>query len=326
MAQLKLLLSDRRTKAMDAIDRVAVIGAGAMGTGLAVHLSGHGAEVTLVDHRQSNLQAARAEVDAITAFLAEHDPSTDQAGRRRKRISYSLDLEEGVADVGLVLETVSEDLATKRDVIATAASANGSAILATNTSSLRLSAIAEAIPDDAGRFVGAHWWYPPYLLRPVEVVSQEAAEPATVDTLAAFIEAVDRDPIRVRRDVPGFVWNRVQFAVIRECLHLAQHGVASIEDINRAVRDGYARRTAVIGPFETIDIAGLELFKTVAEGLYPHLCDRDSPHDLFMEYLDRGRGGVESGAGFFDHEAAPDEIKRDRDERLAELLRLFAAG
>lgn len=309
---------------MDAIERTAVVGAGAMGTGLAVHLARHGVDVTLVDHRRSNIDTAKTEIETITDFLADHGLTTDQGPRPQDRITYSVDLEAGVADVGLVLESASEDLETKREIFATAA-ANSAAILATNTSSLRLSAIAEAIPAAADRFAGSHWWYPPYLLRPVEVVSHEATDQAAVDALTAFIEAVDRDPILVDRDVPGFVWNRIQFAVIRECLHLAQHEVASIEDINRAVRDGYARRTAVIGPFETIDIAGLELFRNVAEGIYPYLCDRDSPHNLFAEYLDKGWNGIESGAGFFDHEAAPEKIKRDRDERLAELLRLFDA-
>lgn len=141
--------------------------------------------------------------------------------------------------------------------------------------------------------------------------------------MQAFVESVDRKPVVVERDVPGFVWNRVQHAVVRECMHIVEEGVASVEDVNTAIRDGYARRTSVIGPFETMDIAGLSLFQTVAGDLFPHLSDADEPSELFDDYLERGRGGIEDGAGFFEYDDPPEAVTRSRDEQLAALSRLF---
>jgi 3-hydroxybutyryl-CoA dehydrogenase len=220
-----------------------------------------------------------------------------------------------------VLETVSENLETKHAVFESAVeNAPADAVLATNTSSLRVSDIAAGVSDEAHRVVGCHWWNPPYLLAPVEVVRGEATSAETVARTAEFVERAKHDPILVERDIPGFVWNRIQFAVLRECAHLVSEGVASIEDVDRAIRDGYARRTAVLGPFETADLAGLDLFATIAEELYPHLADDDAPNELFDERLVAGRGGVEDGAGFYEYDD-PDGATRRRDEGLAALRR-----
>ncbi|MGM0606512.1 MAG: 3-hydroxyacyl-CoA dehydrogenase family protein, partial [Halobacteriota archaeon] len=160
-------------------------------------------------------------------------------------------------------------------------------------------------------------------LEPVEIVRGEHTSDRTMDRIRAFVEGVDRRPITVEKDIPGFVWNRIQNAVIRECLHLLENDVASIEDINAAVRDGYARRTSVIGPFETMDIAGVDLFKTVADHLYPHLSNEDRAQDTFADLLEEGRTGIDAGAGFLSYDDSADAIVSRRDERLAALDRCF---
>ncbi|WP_254536802.1 3-hydroxyacyl-CoA dehydrogenase family protein [Halomarina litorea] len=306
------------------IDRVAVVGAGTMGYGLAVQCALEGCVVTLTDHREANLDRAAERVGAAVEFLSE----AGRTGRRPESVLGTIggttDRADAVADAGIVLETVSEDLAVKREVVGdVAAHAPDDAILASNTSGLPVTALAEGVPDAADRVVGCHWWNPPYLLRPVEVVRGEATSDRTVERTRAFVESVDRDPVLVERDVPGFVWNRVQFAVLRECAHLVREGVASVEDVNRAVRDGYARRTAVVGPFETVDLAGLELFATIASDLYPHLADDDGPGTEFAERIDAGKTGVRAGEGFFAYDESEDAVVERRDERLADLAELL---
>jgi 3-hydroxybutyryl-CoA dehydrogenase len=303
---------------------VAVVGAGTMGHGLALQFARHGAGVTLVDHRESNLDDARRGIDDALDFLdtegwldADADPDAV-----RDRIGYTLDTAAAVADVDLVVETVSEELAVKGDVFGTvAAAAPDDAVLATNTSGIPITDIAATVPEAADRIVGCHWWNPPYLLPTVEVIRGERTSDETVERTAAFVEAVGREPIRVERDVPGFVWNRIQFAVLRECTHLVAEGVASLEDVERAVRDGYALRTAAIGPFETADLAGLELFRSIAVNLYPHLSDADEPGPVFDERLDAGRGGVADGAGFHEYDDAPTDVIRRRNEQVAAIRR-----
>ena len=303
------------------IRETAVIGAGNMGHGFAAHFALCDRDVTLIDHRQSNLDEATKRIREVVRFKTEEGLTSASPEEVLDRISFSLDRAEGVSDVDLVLETVPEDLDVKREVFASLADTTGDdTILASNTSGLPITDIA-AGNAAADRIVGCHWWYPPYLLEPVEVVRGAATSEETMARTISFLEAIDRKPIVVERDVPGFVWNRVQNAVLRECLHLTSEGVASIEDINTAIRDGYARRTAVVGPFETVDIGGLDLYRTVASDLLPHLSNADEPSDLFDEYIDAGRGGIEDGAGFFEYDVPASEVIRRRDEGLAALGR-----
>ncbi|QLG61744.1 3-hydroxyacyl-CoA dehydrogenase family protein [Halorarum salinum] len=306
--------------------RVSVIGAGNMGQGFAVHFGLHDQDVTLVDHRESNLERATARIRDAASGLAAEGLTERSPGDVLEGITFTTDRDAGVSGADVVLETVPEDLELKREVFAAvAAAAPDDAILASNTSGIPITDLAKAVPSAAGRVVGCHWWFPPYLLEPVEVVRGAGTTDRTMERIRAFVEDVDRRPIVVERDVPGFVWNRVQNAVIRECLHLVEAGVASIEDVNAAVRDGYARRTSVIGPFETMDIAGVDQFETVAAHLYPHLCDDDEPNDAFAEHLEAGHLGVETGRGFFEYDEPAEAVMRRRDERLAALDRRFDA-
>ncbi|MFB6103197.1 MAG: 3-hydroxyacyl-CoA dehydrogenase family protein [Haloplanus sp.] len=305
---------------------VTVVGAGTMGHGLALQFARYGASVTLVDHRESNLDDARAGIDDALAFLDTEGWLDVDPGAVRDRIGYTLDLAAGAGGAELVIESVSEALAVKADVFERlATAAPDDAILASNTSGIPITDIGAAVPGAADRVVGCHWWNPPYLMPPVEVVRGEATSDDTVERTAAFVEAVGRDPIVVRRDVPGFVWNRIQFAVLRECTHLVAEGVASLDDVERAVRDGYALRTAAIGPFETADLAGLDLFRSIAENLYPHLSDADEPGPVFDDRLDAGRGGVADGAGFHEYDAGPADVVRRRNERVAAVRRALDA-
>jgi 3-hydroxyacyl-CoA dehydrogenase len=303
-------------------DAVAIIGAGDMGHGFAAHFAAHGHDVTLIDHRQVNIDDARERIRDVVSFLNGEGVTAATPDEVLEAIAFTLDRAGGVADADLVLESISEDLETKREMFAALADeAPDEAVLATNTSGIPITDIAEAVPEAADRVAGCHWWYPPYLLPTVEVVRGEETADATMDYLEAFLESVDRIPVRVERDVPGFVWNRIQMAIFRESLHLAEEGVASLEDINRAIRDGYALRTAAIGPIETIDIAGLDLVRTVIGDLSPHLCDDDEPNPLFEQYLSEGRGGIEDGAGFFEYDESPEAITGRRDERVMAIRR-----
>ena len=293
-----------------------------MGHGFATLFAVKGQSVTLVDHRESNLDDAAERIREVVSFLAEEGEADPDPDAVVDDTEFTTDLAAGVADADLVLESVPEDLSVKRDTYREVAEhAPDTAVLASNTSGIPITDIAAAVPDHAGRVVGCHWWYPPYLLPSVEVVRGEETTDETVGRVRDFLDAVDRKPVMVERDVPGFVWNRIQMAIFRESLHLVEEGVPSFEDIDRAIRDGYALRTAAIGPFETMDIAGLDLVRTVLGNLSPHLCDDDEASPLFEEYLEEGRGGIHDGAGFYDYDRSPGEITHDRDETVMALRR-----
>lgn len=304
------------------VSKVSVIGAGTMGYGLATHLRLSDVDVTLIDHRQTNLDRAASRITEAVTFLNEESLATADPEEVADDITFTLDQSTGVADADLVLETISEDIDAKHQLFQDVGrAAPDDAILASNTSGIRITRLAEGVPDYEDRIVGCHWWNPPYLMPLVEVVRGEQTSDTTVSETRSFVEDVDRTPIVVEKDVPGFVWNRIQFAVLRECMHMFENDVASLEDIEAAVRDGYALRTATVGPFETVDLAGLDLFQTIAADLYPHLSDTDEPGECFEEYLDRGRTGVEDGAGFHEYEDSPDEVRGRRDRKIAALRR-----
>jgi 3-hydroxyacyl-CoA dehydrogenase len=306
-------------------DRLAVVGAGTMGSGLAVQFARHGTRVTLADHRDANLDRARETIAEAIDFLREAELLAGEAGPLLDRIDTTLDTAAAVDGVDLVIETVSEDRAVKRDVFETVAeAAPADAVLSSNTSGIPISELGAFVPDPE-RVVGCHWWNPPYLLPLVEVVRGEATADRIVDRTVDYVEGVGRDPILVERDVPGFVWNRIQFAVLRECAHLVEAGVASLADVERAVRDGYALRTAAVGPFETADLAGLGLFRDIADDLYPHLSTAETAGPAFEERIEAGRTGVAAGAGFHEYSESPAEAIARRDERVAAIRRARAA-
>lgn len=289
-----------------------------MGTGLATHFAIHDVETTVIEHRESNIADAKRLIEQSVQFLRSETGAEFTTEDVFGNLSFTLDQADGVADADLVLETISEDLESKLDVFREiAAAVDDDTVLASNTSGIPITDITEGVPDAADQVVGCHWWNPPYLMPLVEVVKGQGTSAETVERTVAFVESVERDPIVVNRDVPGFVWNRIQFAVLRECMHLVEEDVASLEDINKAVRDGYALRTAVIGPFETVDLSGLELFQTIAGNLYPELADADEPSKLFDEYLDEGRSGIDEGAGFFKYDRPAAEVLRERDKTIS---------
>ncbi len=197
--------------------------------------------------------------------------------------------ERAFAGAGLVVETVAEDLALKRELLARIeAWSPPEAILATNTSSLRIADIAAALVRP-GRFAGLHFLKPGHLTAVVEVVPGPQTDPAVVTALEGRAEAMGKTPLVVRADVPGFIWNRIQFAVLRECLHMLEAGVADAADIDAAVSDGLAPRWMAAGPLATADLGGLAVFATISGQLFPHLADGHAAPAELAERAAEGR-------------------------------------
>jgi 3-hydroxybutyryl-CoA dehydrogenase len=286
---------------------VAVIGAGAMGAGIARVFADAGASVRLCSRRESSLEAARPR-------LGEH------ADRVRATTSH----DEALGGAELVVETIAEELAPKRELLMRAEElAADEAILTTNTSSLPLAPLAAALRRPE-RFAGLHWLNPPELVELVEVVGAEETSPEATAALVEWMEQLGKAPVVVRRDVPGFIANRLQYALLREAYALVDAGVASYEDVDRAVVHGLGSRWAAIGPFQTMDLAGLDVHAAVADNLWPELESGREPSPTIAEVLETGALGVKNGRGVrgeYD-EAAAATLKERRDRVLAGLRAL----
>jgi 3-hydroxybutyryl-CoA dehydrogenase len=270
---------------------VAVVGAGTMGAGIARIFADGGASVRLTARREESLEAAR-----------------ERAG---EAVAMTTDLDEALTGADLVVETIVEEVEPKRAVLARAEElAAPDAILATNTSSLSVDEVGGELQRPE-RFAGLHFLNPPELVQVVEIVGGARTAPETLETLRGWMEELGKAPVVVRLDVPGFVVNRLQYALLREAYALVDAGVCSFEDVDRAVTAGLGARWAAIGPFQTMDLAGLDVHAAVAENLWPELATTSRPPRSIEAARERG-----SIRADFDAE----ELKARRD-RVLRLLR-----
>lgn len=267
-------------------ERVAVIGAGTMGAGIAGVFAAHGYEVVLFSRSEATLARALRDI-------------RERVGSASQRISTTTVLSDAVKGASLVSENVLEDLALKQSVFAEIEDVvSDECVLTTNTSSVPITAIAEGLRVP-GRVVGLHWFNPPAVMPLVELVRGERTTADTANRVKAVCAQIGKDVIEVRLDVPGFVVNRLQYAMLREAIALVEMGVASIEDVDRAVVTTLAPRWSASGPLELMDLAGLDTVEKVSKVLLPELNRDTAVPRLVSDRVAEGALGTKSGAGFY---------------------------
>ena len=222
------------------------------------------------------------------------------------------------------MEAVPEDLSLKQEMFARFdACCPKETLLASNTSGLSITKIARATGRPE-KVAGMHFWNPPHVIPLVEVTKGRLTSDATAQTLLDLCRRLGKRPILVRHDVPGFVGNRIQFAVMREALHILSEGIASAEDIDTAMTAGPGLRYALIGPLRTADLAGLDVFNAISEYLFGELNSEPDVPAALADLVKQGRLGVKTGSGFYEYPGeAQDEIVRRRDRLLLEFLRIL---
>lgn len=299
--------------------RVTILGAGTMGAGLALVLARAGSHVLVHARRRSSLARARSRIRSKLALL----DSADRATEVESRITLTRSLARSVRGSGLVVESVVEELETKRLLLAQVEQlVPPGTLLATNTSSLAIGEVASAL-ERPSALAGWHWFNPPELVDLVEVVAGPATAPETVDALVAWTEALGKAPIVVRRDVPGFVANRLQYALVREAYALVEAGVASHAEVDVAVRFGLGPRWAAVGPFESLDLAGLDIHHEVARRLFPSLANSVDPPASLERLLADGHLGTKTGRGLRGRYGRADVEELER--RRARILQAVSA-
>ena len=289
----------------------AVIGGGTMGADIALTLARAGNPTHLVETFDGVRHGLPARLAAGFAALGCPD-----------RLDL-VEIHASLADVDwpaidLAIEAVPEKLELKRTLFADLARrARPDAWLASNSSSFPISAIAEGLPYP-GRFLGLHYFMPPHLVPLVEVVCGTASDPAIARDLAAFMRTTGKVPVIVKKDLPGFLANRLQHALAREAYALIDAGVATAADVDAAVRFGFGFRYLAAGPILQKDHAGLDVHAAAAATMYPDLATDKVPARCLADRVAAGRLGMKTGAGFYDW--TPETIAAEK-ARYEALLR-----
>lgn len=309
------------------LKRIAIIGAGTMGHGIAQVFALAKWRVSLTDRDPDVLQRAikriqtNLDVCVQYGFVKPDDVSTVPV-----HITLVSSIEEAVAEADLVIEAVYEDLALKREVLGEIEQHSRlDAVITSNSSSFRVGDMVVALTRPA-RFLGTHFWNPPHIVPLVEVIQGAQTSAETVETVVHILKSVGKYPARVKQDVAGFVGNRLQHALRREAIALVAAGVASPEDVDLIARLGFGLRLPVVGPLETVDLAGLDLTLAIQSYLLPELDRSTEPASYLRDKVARGELGVKTGQGFFEWstERTRAAIER-RDTALFEMLRWLYA-
>lgn len=286
---------------------VAVLGAGTMGPGMAAVLARAGSRVRLYDVSDEVLDRARGACELADQALNRMEAASAPGGS----VVFEPDLGTALAGAGLVLETIPENLDLKREVLAAIeGQLEPGAIIATNTSGIPVSSIASALQYPA-RFIGMHWSNPPHLVPMIEVVPGEQTAAGTTQAIVEIIAEFGYQAI-TEKEVPGFVENRILYAILRECLSLVERGIVSEADLDTCVKWGIGYKLAVIGPMRLLDMAGLDIYASVASYLNPDLSASAEVPEMITEHTRAGQLGMKTLGGIYPY--TPEQVAECRAE------------
>jgi len=290
-----------------------VVGSGTMGPGIAATLARAGAEVRLYDISDDAIANAQASYSIVKGVLEKVGTPLVEGGS----VSFGTDLDAALAGTGLIIEAVPERLELKQQVLAQLEERIGDdIIIATNTSGIPITTMA-ATMKVPGRLIGMHWSNPPHLIPMIEVIPGEQTDPALVDTLISIVKSFDYFPV-LEKEIPGFVENRVLYAILRECMALLDEGIVTPEGLDTCVKWGIGYKLSVVGPTRLLDMAGLDIYQSVSSYLNKELDVSTETPQLIKDKIAAGKLGFKSGAGMYEY--GEGEVDAKRREIVAGLI------
>jgi 3-hydroxybutyryl-CoA dehydrogenase len=306
------------------IQNIAVIGAGLMGHGLAQIFASNGYPVTLMDIEQERLDKAIENIRSNLTLMAERGiGQSEEIEPAIAKVETTTDLKQAAAGAHFVVEAVLENLELKQDIFKDLDRiCSGETILATNTSVISITEIAQKAKE-RGRILGTHFWNPPYLIPLVEVIRGEDTSEEAMEVTYALMKGVGKHPVRVNKDVPGFVGNRLQHALWREAISIVERGIADAATVDECIRFGFGLRLPVLGPLETADMVGTDLTLAIHNYILKYIESSPGPSPLLKKKVEEGDLGFKSGRGF--QEWTPEEAQKSR-KRLQEYLLKVTKG
>jgi 3-hydroxybutyryl-CoA dehydrogenase len=271
--------------------KIAVVGAGLMGHGIAQVFALAGHDVTITDAVAENLNSAKTRIAENLRDLGDDE-------RALERVRPVSDLADAVRDADFVVEAVSEDLPLKRKLFGEIEKhVRPDAILASNTSVIPITKIMQGLRDRS-RALGTHWWNPPYLVPLVEVIGTQWTSAIAIDWTMKLHAEAGKKPAHVKKDVPGFIGNRLQHALWREAIALVEHGICDAETVDAVIKAAFGRRLAVLGPLENADLVGTDLTLAIHKTVLPAIDNRPGPSPYLEALVAKGKLGFKSGEGF----------------------------
>lgn len=307
---------------LEDIKKVGIAGAGTMGSGIAQIFARKGYEVVVTDISEEYLEKSKRLVQIFNESLIEEGIMTSmEASEAVSLISYNTS-KEVFADCQLIIEAIVEKMDIKQVFWQEVEGiASKDAYFATNTSGLSINGISKLV-EDKSRFIGMHFWNPPHIIPLVELIRADDTADDTVAVLRELLTIIEKEPVVVQKDAPGFIGNRLQFAAFREALHIVNEGIADIEDVDRAMRYGPGFRYPIIGPLQTADLGGLDTFYYISSYLFNELSDMKEPPEMLKKLMDNKELGVKSKKGFYDYSYGKDEEAiKNRDKMLFSMLK-----
>jgi 3-hydroxyacyl-CoA dehydrogenase len=299
---------------MSRFKKVAVMGTGTMGPGMGAVLARAGMQVALYDTSAEALERARAGYDLAWGVLDRLETPVVEGGAAR----YASTVAEALEGAEFVIEAVPENLDLKKRVYAEYEQHVGpEVILASNTSGIPATKIAADLAHPE-RVIVMHWSNPPHLIPMIEVVPGEKTSQQTVDDTIAVIQDVGYVPSVLKKEVPGFVENRVLYAIMRECLALVDEGVIGLEELDLNVKWGIGYKLAVIPPMQLLDMAGMDIYNAVGSYLNPDLSNASEVSGTIRDLIAQGRLGMKTKGGLFDY--TDEQVGQLRAERGAKLV------
>ena len=271
--------------------RIAIIGAGMMGHGIAQVFALAGHDVTITDAFKAALDVCKDKIVTNLRDLGEDVTAVE-------RVRPVADLAACVREADYVVEAVLEDLPLKQKLFGEIERhVRPDTILASNTSVIPITAIMAGL-QKRERALGTHWWNPPFLVPLVEVIGTQWSSPAAIDWTIKLHADAGKTPVHVKKDVPGFVGNRLQHALWREAVSLVERGICDAETVDTVIRASFGRRLAVLGPLDNSDLVGTDLTLAIHKTVLPDIEARPGPSPLLEKMIAEGKLGMKSGEGF----------------------------
>lgn len=276
-----------------------------MGPGIAATLARAGATVRLYDISEDAIARAEAAYGVVNTVLEAVDSPSAPGGS----VTFGTNLDEALADTELIIEAVPEILALKQKVLADLeARVSDDVIIATNTSGIPISTMAETMTVP-GRLIGMHWSNPPHLIPMIEIIPGKATDEALVGQLTEIVKSFNYVPV-LEKEIPGFVENRVLYAILRECMALLEEGIVTPEGLDACVKWGIGYKLSVIGPTRLLDMAGLDIYQAVSSYLNKDLDVSTDTPQFIKDKIAEGKLGFKSNGGMYEYGEGDVDAKR----------------